>query len=358
MANELTYILGAGASFESMPVVKSFPYRFEEFSQYVTSLRGIPHIFINNRDFITTLENKAKELSRQFKTHQSFDTYFKKLFHTEQTAEIFISKKVLNLYFLWEHISETRDKPQNYSEAVFWKKSIIDKRYDALIAGLLKPIGGKKETYCPVNFITWNYDLNLFLSLKNYFYPHETLGKFLEYIRKEGQENIWEIGRQIKVINMNGYFYSSSLSNEKSLPIINQETFNLLLKKSTDQHFSINFTDSDSELIKFAWESNLGVGEKARDMIKESKNVVVVGYTFPLYNRLIDLSYLNLDNFSNCSLAIQDPNAENLKQDFLNMGGPRDSLSIKPITNCESFYIPPTIFDSTDYIGEWLKQMN
>ena len=37
---ELTYILGAGASYQSMPIVDTFPKRFDEFVDYIKSIKS------------------------------------------------------------------------------------------------------------------------------------------------------------------------------------------------------------------------------------------------------------------------------------------------------------------------------
>jgi len=86
MGEELTYILGTGASFQSIPVVKTFPARFMKFSNFIVSLQNdyqraldYDSKVYNN---ITKLKEWSQSLQKVFKSHQSFDTYFKKLFHT------------------------------------------------------------------------------------------------------------------------------------------------------------------------------------------------------------------------------------------------------------------------------------
>ncbi len=154
MKNELTYILGAGASYQSIPIVKNFANRFDDFA---SNLFIICQGLDPQSEMYELFEDaylRVSKISEAFKTHQSFDTYFKKLFHTKEFEKISEGKKILNLYFIWEHLSKITNEPELKVETTFWKQSIIDKRYDALIAGLLKPLSGKSEPYCPVNFIT------------------------------------------------------------------------------------------------------------------------------------------------------------------------------------------------------------
>ena len=363
---ELTYILGAGASFQSIPIVKTFSSRFNDF------LLWIDRDIIKDNGFSADVKQKfgilyelGNDLHKSFESHQSFDTYFKKLFHTGQKDKISEGKKVLNLYFIWEHLSLPVVKPEKYDEYAFWKESSIDKRYDALIAGLLRPIPDQKEPYCKVNFITWNYDLNLLMSLKNYFSPNATITDFFNQINKNN--GLWQVEEKITVINMNGFFYCSYFNDLESLQrrnihdiiyskIKNQNYFDSLITNNLHE-YTANNVDTDAELIKFAWEKSELSHLIAKDKIDESKNIVIIGYTFPLYNRLVDLSYLEQSVISNRSIFVQDPKADTIRQNLLDYYqlNDNDSLerSLKAVKDCDSFYIPSDIFGVKDSTGNY-----
>ncbi len=347
--DELTYILGAGASYQSIPVVKTFAKRFEYFNATVLQRYGQYNNELGNS------YASGMNLVKEFKTHQSFDTYFKKLFHNDSLSEIQKAKKILNLYFYWEHLCEITSKPtEPINDLPFWKESKIDKRYDALIAGLLQPVSGKLKVFCKTNFITWNYDLNLFSSLKNYFKPESTVKEFLDDITDKENKNLWKIDDQIEVINMNGFFYSSKFDDYINLPdyVFFSETF----RDQFNDEFCKNKLQSDADKIKFAWETGLDISKIAKSKINDSKNVVVIGYTFPLYNRLSDLNYIDKDSsdyYFNQSkkITIQDPNAENITTTLLEFLEKPDSyrnlINIK--TDCDYFYIPSNIFGEKEF---------
>jgi hypothetical protein len=343
---ELTYILGAGASFQSIPVVKTFPKRFDKFIKALQSVYQ-KNESVDKRDRFNSLYNRCINLCKEFESHQSFDTYFKKLFHTKSIDKIKIAKKILNLYFIWEHLNKDYDIVSEKIEGdVFLKQAGIDKRYDALIAGLLQPISGKAEPYCKVNFITWNYDLNLLSSLKNYFFPNDTFEELLkEKIKIE--KGIWVIEDKISIINMNGYFYSSKFNSLSSLDE-NYAFDDFIYKKiNTNGYFEDTHTDNDAEQIKFAWEEVSEISstvEIAKEKIENSGNIIVIGYTFPLYNRLIDLKYLKQTDLIKKNIIIQDPNADLIKQNIKDIYGIGQRGNIKAITDCDSFYVPSTIF--------------
>jgi hypothetical protein len=344
---ELTYILGAGASFQSIPDVKTFNKRFDSFVKFLddsskTIVQSYPESNNNNIGLKEALK-VAKIIAAEFKSHQSFDTYFKKLFHTKNLDKLNLSRKIIHLYFLWEHIATIPQiKPE--SDDVFWKQAIIDKRYDALIAGLLMPDKDTCNLFCKTNFITWNYDLNLLESIKNYFYPEESFREFLKTKIKVINEYEWSVDGKISIINMNGYFYSNLFDEMKF--IVRNKGNELLRTKVTKNYFDNNYSDNDAELIKFAWESENQVSKVAAEKINNSKNIVVIGYTFPLYNRLIDYKYFERNILINKKLYIQDPDADNIAEGLKdNFNINLDPSRLKRIKNCDSFYVPSDIID-------------
>jgi len=365
---ELTYILGAGASFQSIPIVKTFSNRFNEFLTWIENdIIKANGFSADEKQKFGILLDLGKRLHSSFESHQSFDTYFKKLFHTGQKPKISEDKKVLNLYFIWEHLSVAVPKPDKYDDFKFWKQSVIDKRYDALIAGFLQPLANEKVPYCKINFITWNYDLNLFMSLKNYFSPNTKIGDFFDEINK--RNGVWEIQNEITVINMNGFFYSTEFAVLSTLdyPNIHQIIYSKIKDESYFKslntgsfRYSASDQDEDAELIKFAWENDkLAEGMfpqqviLANNKIASSENIIIIGYTFPLYNRLLDLACLEQKYIGSTRIVIQDPSAEIIRQNLLDYYqlSDNDALrkNVKTIKDCESFYIPSNIFGISEY---------
>lgn len=347
---ELTYILGAGASYQSFPVVKTFTNRYEKFLRYLRSVFDDNRFDMAKRERFRQLYEVALYLLSAFESHQSFDTYFKKLFHTAKNESIIEAKKVLNIYFLWEHLSKIEPKPKNSSNEgsnSFWKQSKIDTRYDALIAGLLKPEFASTEPYCNINFITWNYDLNLLCCLKNYYAPDTKFEDFISNIQK--RENLWVIQNKISIINLNGYFYSNSLNKYSDIDEITEDFIHEIIDNKISNGFlEKGKKDIDAELIKFAWEGSQNIVDLAKQKIETSDTIIVIGYTFPLYNRRIDLRYFdNQEILSEKHIIIQDPNAAKIKSTLLESWGYNDNLgfadNITIKEDCDYFYVPSSI---------------
>lgn len=348
MASQLTYLLGAGASFQSIPIVKTFTNRLLKFQIYLldksNAVRGE-----DRRKFVTAA-NGIHALANEFSAHQSFDTYFKKLFHFGKYDIINSGKRLLNLYFLWEHSNSSLNYNDRLTENDFKKQSLFDRRYDALIAGLLHPITEKSDPICEINFLSWNYDINLINSIKNFFYPNITYGEFINNVRRD--QFLWEIDNRIRIININGYFYSSLI--DKSLSILDSNPEQIIDKNISEGYHSKSEIDEDADKIKFAWELN-AQDEKTlklclQNIMSQTLNLVIVGYTFPLYNRFIDFGYLHQEDFLKKNVIVQDPNAESLRKNLIDIFRiSNEKVNIEPITNCDSFYVPSSVFGIENY---------
>lgn len=350
--SEITYILGAGASFQSIPLVGTFNNRLLEFAEFVNGLGQVGFVGEQRNKFIQASE-AIKNLYEEFSSHQSFDTYFKKQFHLGNDNAINQGKRLLNMYFTWEHdrssiIQITGNLEKNNH---FYKRALFDKRYDALIAGLLKPYKNTAETLCKINFITWNYDLNLLQSIKNFFAPNLSFKEFIQKIEKPNF--YWNINDQISIINVNGHFYSSDYDNFRDLGNLNGRR--IIEDKVLDEYFLSPTMDDDANRIKFAWELNESEQQQLlyhiNRNVENSQQVVVIGYTFPLYNRIIDSLYMKerLLSAEDKQITIQDPNADNIGSTIIEIMG--HSKTFEPLVNkksdCSSFYVPSNIYIST-----------
>lgn len=360
---EITYILGAGASYYSFPVVKTFADRMNYFFKVIDGQTTMHH---------KEVANALNAFISEVKVHQSFDTYFKKLFHLGKDNDILRAKKVLNYYFLLEQLefpptapfyvkySDLNGNDIDYpiNENSFNKKNLVDSRYDALIAGLLKPIKGEAKFFTKINFITWNYDLNLLASIKNFLAPEKKLNEFISDCTINENENIWRIAEDLQVINMNGYFYSDFL---KGLKNFNTEDIITIRNKLHEMKniFTLekDILDEDAKKIKFGWEDihiKESLIENAVSSIRNSKSIIVIGYTFPSYNRYLDNKYFTGITLAGKDVFIQDPNADELvdflKSDFDLEEPFKSKLINKQLLskiyakkNCDSFFIPNNI---------------
>ncbi len=328
---EVTYFFGAGASCQSMPLVNNFYIRFELFKSV-----------LNNRYTLgQKIHNDINSFSNQIKSHLSFDTFFKKLFHQDKTEEITKYKGLLLLYFLFEHLFLPEDigYGESYEENLN-KKFIIDLRYEALIAGLLKPIKGI-DFYRNINFLTWNYDVNLLNALRNFVAPSENLNDF---INSRVKENFLIINPQVKVFHLNGFVIHPLLNQigEENL----SSAFNEIIKE-----YERSQLNDYSTYIKFAWEQGIEDFKKISTVISESNMVIKIGYSLPLYNRIFDLHLINEQTLRNTELYIQNMDVSSIKNilesdfEIFETSKTKEDPDIIFSQNCNSFIIPNNVFN-------------
>ena len=334
--NDITYIFGAGASCQAMPLVENFTLRFGIFKKWLMSDQNIYEI----------IKEDLEEFLGAIESHLSFDTYFKKLFHQGKTDLIEKGKKVLVQYFLFEHLLETdtfRVLSSNIDIPDSAKKKFkVDPRYDALIAGLLKPIPAGTRFHTKINFITWNYDTHLITALKNFLAPQKT---FTEFIEKYHGGISFGISEEVKLFHLNGFINHPTLN---TIPTAQ----NLLNYRSHSIGAETNELKAAAKEIKFAWEQDLNFGI-LQNCIKNSNTVIMVGYSLPLYNREIDTAYLSQEGLFGKTLIIQNKNpkdiADVLAADFNisqwdEFTPEEEKITIKQSSNCNSFIIPSYIF--------------
>jgi len=335
--SEVTYLFGAGASCKSMPLVNNFPKRFNFFTEYLRSTDFDTHTFFG----------LCTEFSKTIKSHLSFDTFFKKLFHQNQKEKIQLYKKILLIYFIFEHLIDLDyydELTYSNQDSEVIKEFNIDPRYEALIAGLLLPIEGLSEFYSNINCITWNYDLNLIQAFKNFYMPEVSFNDLIKKFHVSPNE--FHFGNQLKIFHLNGFVNHNKLINLEATG--RTEFLN---------GFINDFENPDSKpLLKFAWEDyKNGKIESpcllnAIEAIKRSDLIVIIGYSFPLYNRLFDRQLFAQDNIKRKTIYIQDPNAQDileiLKTDFEIRTQPQttDDPDLIVSRNPNSFIIPSQIF--------------
>ena len=251
------YLLGAGASCEVLPLVSNFVEKLNGFatklSDYINDV-----IHVEQEDYIklgNELLVDTKWLARESDSHYSVDTFAKKLYFIDDDENLHKLKTVLSVYLVIEQ-SRTR----------------VDKRYDAFLASVLSK--GQSVTLPEhLRILTWNYDRQLDKAMygfcKNqkvklremkHHHIHAINGSCLEVEEIYNSENkpAWERG-----IN--------------------------LYKDCMDSHSEI------SPQIDFAWEYNVKawLNKDINYFTQDVTDIIVIGYSFPYFNRDIDTLLFN-----------------------------------------------------------------
>jgi hypothetical protein len=227
-------------------------------------------------------------------------------------------------------------------------------RYDAFIAAIMYHTVNN-EFYFPSNvkILSWNYDIQFELASHNFFpglsdevickyrlqmYPHSTNYQintnWFSYIKLNGS-----CGGEIK--EDTGSFVKKW---QESIDFLKSPDDSRLRTKILFNYNEREFKNIDTS-ITFAWEKSpmsAHSDECAHDIAGNTNTLVVIGYSFPSFNRSFDKTLIS-EMKELKEIIIQVPK-ESIDEVVLRIKSIRNDLLITPYTGVEEFYIPTTFF--------------
>ncbi len=334
------YYLGAGASYgrrnktgnivEGIPIVAEIPEMFEEFKDSIKTTL-IPDGAIRLQGIYQTDNHsvsRAKEMMLSdidsiimgIRAHSTIDTYAKKLFLIKNYLQLEKLKDVLCSFLIWCQA-----------------KYPLDGRYDSFFANVLEA----DILMLPKNIsvISWNYDSQLEFSFRAY-----SANKMLPVFDKnsdKGFQSLPNCGRIFKV-NGSASFFDAPIfqviqdSNSYSVEVLLIMLYSNV--RADTQLLGYNFKTH----LSFAWEkssNNDKMMEYIKDTVSDTEQVVVIGYSFPFFNREIDREIFRyMSNLQ--TIYIQDINPIAVSQTLEAVLRGLHGINIVTIPNCDQFYLP------------------
>lgn len=350
---KITYLLGAGASANCLPLVSEFSDRLIIYKNYL--LRNFPHK--NIEDYIKELLEIIANSSEN-----TIDGYARNL-HQNQSADIKKGfnrlKAIIVGFFLFEQMKKRilnfeTDEIDNYNLPPEKKRpekttidkiiNTIDKRYLSFIG---KVLTNENKLHPQINIISWNYDMQFEIAMENIGIEYKHLDAHINifpYPTTMFFHELTKSGDVHNILKLNG---TAGIFRKKEQIMTVYETQREYFDDIIDIVMNI-YNESKSRyseynpLFKFAWEKNQTADyilECAQRMIWETEVLVIVGYSFPDFNRDIDRAifsnssnikkvYLQANNDSNVPLNIRA-----LKNDFL--------TKMEIIQGTGNFFLPP-----------------
>lgn len=333
---KVSFLLGAGASADVIPTVKDLPGSIEQVVEIIKSLPIYPdseHIKGVGITYIRTLLiDQLLELSSNAKNHASVDTYGKKLFITDYTEKFLKFKIVLACYFILDQLR---------------LKGEYDMRYDTFFASIL----GKNGSDFPsnINVLSWNYDTQFELGYMPYSRDPrlEYLSHYFQYkVRDCCQDD--NLDDNFCFIKLNGsanffsdtYHSSANVINNFGLGL-NTETLKQVL---TLYWCTLKQLERCETALSFAWEdvrrTDGNIIEIAKKAIANTEALVVIGYSFPFFNRQVDKEIFAAAT-SLKKVYIQNMEASSVIDSFSSIRA--DIQYVKGIEGCKQFYLPPEL---------------
>jgi hypothetical protein len=339
----VTYLFGAGASCQAIPMVNRISAELEHFAGILRSNTlqgqsdGTPNEQIKEQ-LLVTLEQVLVGIAK----FGTIDGYAKQLWLTIQHTQLTKVKAAISYYFTVRQLGPAgifMDEERSFFEKV-------DGRYYQLLSRYMKPGINGPELPSNINVLTWNYDFQIEMTLMK---THE-----LDYVSEvfDRVAIVPDISHRNsgsgQILHLNGIAGSYVLEDGRYQSIYDRHAHTadiagimsecIFVIQSANRG-QVSFNDT----FAFAWE-NSAVSQKAietaKHLLRKTDTLVVVGYSFPYYNTDVDrelISSMNL-NAANKKLFYQDPNASSV--DLVEMF---DLLEFEPNyrLDCGRFLVPP-----------------
>ncbi|MBE0663732.1 MAG: hypothetical protein IH597_14855 [Bacteroidales bacterium] len=290
----VTYLLGAGASAKSIPVTSGLLDSMWTFIKVLESYQNDPmsklslkydNIVIDPKDHHAGLYYGGMLLLTDASKHQTIDTYAKMLFFTDQTQKLQQLKVFLSCYFYWVQTLLTPDDRYDHFFASVLEKS------DSIMP-LAPIIPGK------VKILTWNYDSQFELCFSRYIDPTQS------YYEIKNKANICTkfdpfSESTFSVLKINGSSQIYNINNEQVFPLPDYSLYKVDKKYGIRDAILIYSLLNNAiqykfqTMISFAWENNISdlnhsPSSGVFKSLENTETLVVIGYSFPFFNRKID----------------------------------------------------------------------
>ncbi|MFZ4463468.1 MAG: hypothetical protein ACOYN5_06450 [Bacteroidales bacterium] len=333
---KIVYLFGAGASKNSLPIVDEIPEKIESLIEILrsdamqlpnddvyTDFVSIAPLSKNayQKELISDLEWLVAEVSK----HASVDTFAKKLFIQRNISDLNKLKVALSLFFVFQ---QAFNKPDN--------------RYDAFFASIHNRLHQFPEN---IRILSWNYDSQFELAYS--LFSNQTqisdIQNFLNIKHKYGGEfdddtkfGIYKLNGTTGLYRNNGssqYIYANFLNVPVDLTFME-----IVVRSYVAATYEIEYRSNFS----FAWEGenpNRSIVDLAVKNVSDCIALVVIGYSFPFFNRDIDRKIINSMTQLK-SVYFQAPDADNLIERFSAVRNDISNIKLIPKFDLKQFVLP------------------
>ena len=340
--SKVVYLLGAGASFGTRengigsPIITGLPIVCEIGSELENMANLLASLSLNDK----YLEECKQRIVKDFQDlkHQSagttIDSYARELWLQKDMPGFSRVELLLTIFFIFEQIVH---KPDGRYKSFLSKVAQKDIVYDAL------------NPSPEIGILSWNYDNQIELAYRqffadNYLYIRERLGFY--DVKDYEQKQIFQ--KYCKIIKLNGtanFTREEDWLKSSNNNTIDETVLKIILKRYDE--CMQNGTCYGMVRLNFAWDDRWSedmLKNKIPQLVHDAQTLVVIGYTFPDYNREIDrIIFENMPNLK--TIYIQDIHPKRI-QDNITAVIPEDKLAgikINPRDDVEQFYLPPEL---------------
>lgn len=328
----VTYLLGAGASYgvrdketksggnmilRGVPVINEFKYAIDSLiAKHIRELNPINH--------------DLRVLSQICEEYPTVDTFAKLLYVTKSPTftnypniDYDKLKRLLSIFLLLSQEVRTRDS-----------------RYDGFIASVIKDNG----EFPPMTILSWNYDAQFEMAYSGYadegrYIP--ILWKKLNVLHKTYNTS-FDVTKPFAMVKLNGTAFFVEKDENRTLI----DLFFGGYKSDRERYQQAVKFYNDSEryenTLSYVWEKeNRGqIIKVSQERVKNTRTLIVIGYSFPYVNREIDEQIIgSMEELRR--VVVQDPYPSEIIERIKSMA-PSNGRNIEYIAyqNTNQFFIP------------------
>jgi hypothetical protein len=336
--DKVTYIFGAGASALALPLAKGNPdLKIEGLPDALNRVKQDLENINVAEDLIKYKESLIEGLAWLSKKSEEFGTVdtFAKFCYLKSLKDFQKIKLILIFCFIYDQIIKQR----------------FDHRYLVFLTTILQ----QSDTFPPeIKILNWNYDFQIQKAVNEFkeegisIPDNSTIWQSIPLVNYYPPIGLHPVPNEINyasysLVHLNGiagYYHqnNSTIINPLYHSFKNTEDLIFGFKKYYDNPHSFN-------LLSFGFAAGYKerylekTVEIAKNIITDSKVLVVIGYSFPYFNREIDRQILDVLKTGGLkTIYYQDPNRNG---DFLrNQFNLRSDINIRHVLRTDQFHIP------------------
>lgn len=319
---KISYLFGAGASIGAIPAVK----KNKEGINILDDMLSLPVGEIFNIAALNKKQNQIiklcdliKKYAEEAKPYGTPDTLAKAFYETKKNDKVIELKQALVSYLIIKEFYQNKR----------------EKRYLGFISSILH------ENKFPehVKFFSWNYDYQFQLA------AHEIIKDSsidFRFFPNKWSSNDAKVPKDLNLIHLNGLAIAH-YNNRDGYTKTKFEYPTLSVSRDLDwlKFLEIIFyPGEDTQNLTFAWEKNDPVNKVRNQILEEyltgTTILVVIGYSFPFFNRTTDNKIFELLKPKLQKVYFQDPyNDGQFLTERYNL-----QIPIIHIKETDSFHIP------------------
>ncbi len=258
---KIIYLLGAGASYPALPLASGVSAGMIKWGSKLSGEALPVYKDSAERDSILEMADELTRWGEEASQHFSTDTLAKKLFLTNQNRKLIKLKAAMSAFFMLEQ-SLTK----------------VEQRYDSFFAAILEKPENPPKLPEALGILTWNYDRQL----------EKAYHQYCSDVKKV-QDAITLSHSIVRLNGLLGRAINKGTGGEYNLNMNHDE---LEVYEQVGKEYVALVNNSPD--LRFAFETKYNyIIDDVRKLCSKAESLVIIGYSFPFFNRKYDKEILN-----------------------------------------------------------------